>query len=154
MTRPVRPSEQHRSLVTAISRLDRFAAAHAQVVANLRDWSAGIGSGGGPKAKGAVSDPTGEGALNVDEWGQMRERVAELVDRVWRDAMELEGIRAKVAAPPPPKAPEHRGLTRCANLHGCPDDAWATKAGRCEACYRYLRRTDRDRRLSGVRDEC
>lgn len=37
----------------------------------------------------------------------------------------------------------------CGNIHGCPDDDEADKAGRCSACYQYQRRTGRDRRAAG-----
>jgi hypothetical protein len=52
--------------------------------------------------------------------------------------------------PPPEKLPVDRGLVRCANVHGC--DAWAERSGRCDTCYRYLRRTDRDRRIAATEE--
>lgn len=150
MTRNQRPSEQRADLLTAISRLERFAHAHHTVTANLRDWSAGASSGSsGPRPKNAVSDPTGQAAMSTDEWGLMRQRVAELIHQAWRAACDLEDIRRQVAAPALPKEPAERGLAKCANP-ACPDDAWAVKAGRCDACYAYRRRTDRDRRKSKV----
>lgn len=47
--------------------------------------------------------------------------------------------------PSPEVAKHNAGLAKCANQFGCPDDAWASKAGRCQACYEYNRRTQRDR---------
>lgn len=147
MTRPLRPSEQHRMLGDAIAWLGRLEADHATFVAHLRDWSGGLTSGGGPQPKNAVSDPTGQSALAVDEWGQMRARSAELILAVYRSAKDLEAMRREVVSPPPPREPEERGLAKCCNPN-CPDDAWAEKAGRCSPCYQYKRRTDRDRRKS------
>lgn len=148
MTRPQRPSEQRADLLTAISRLERFAHDHPTVVANLRDWSAGVGGSGGPRPVNAVSDPTGQAAMATDEWGMMRQRVGELIHAAWRAACDLEDIRRQVASPALPKEPEERGIPFCANPT-CPDAPTpAVKAGRCEACYRFRRRTDRDRRKS------
>jgi hypothetical protein len=147
VTRNRRPSEQRADLLTALGRLERFAHDHALIVARLRDWSAGVGGSGGPQPKNAVSDPTGQAAMSTDEWGQMRQRVDDLIHQAWRAACDLEDIRRQVAAPALPKEPEERGLAKCANP-ACPDDAWAVKAGRCDACYQFRRRTDRDRRKS------
>ena len=47
---------------------------------------------------------------------------------------------------PPAEVTKHNAsLSKCANQFGCPDDAWACKAGRCLTCYEYNRRTGRDR---------
>ena len=43
-------------------------------------------------------------------------------------------------------AQPHPTPVACGNIHGCPDDDHAEKAGRCSACYQYQRRTGRDRR--------
>ena len=148
MTRPMRPSEQHKMLGDAIHWLTALEADHAQVVASLRDWSGGLTSGGGPTGKNSISDPTGQSALATDSWGLMRAELADLVLAVYRKAKDLERIRREVVEPPPEKQPADRGLASCANGHGCPDDAWATKAGRCDRCYAYQYKYDRDRRKS------
>ena len=49
---------------------------------------------------------------------------------------------AALAQPNPDPVP-------CGNVHGCPDEGEADKAGRCSACYQYQRRTGRDRRVAG-----
>lgn len=36
-------------------------------------------------------------------------------------------------------------LQKCANAYGCPDDAWGYKAGRCNTCYQFRYRNQRDR---------
>lgn len=149
MTRPVRPSELAATLDRDLDLLARLRADLPRVVATLRDWSSGIRSGGAASGAGSVSDPTGHAALTADEWAGRRHRLERLVATIHAAALNAERIRADVLAPPVERAPAARGLVHCANLHGCPDDAWATKAGRCDTCYGYQRRTGRDRRLSG-----
>jgi hypothetical protein len=124
----------------------------AQVVANLRDWSGGLSSGGGPQPKNAVSDPTGNAAMAVDSWGLMRAELGDLILAVYRKAKDAEKIRREVVEPPPEKEPADRGLAECCNPN-CPDEAWAVKAGRCERCYAYKWKYDRDRRMSKLPEE-
>lgn len=152
MTRPARPTEQRRQLDTICDLLARFTAAHPTITTNLRDWTNGTTTTGGPGPKNTISDPTGNTALTVDHWATIRTRVDDHVRTLYRLACDLERVRQEVAAPPLPKQPEQRGLAHCANPN-CPDDAWAVKAGRCEPCYRYRLRTDRDRRTSGAPDD-
>lgn len=118
-----------------------------EVLSHLRDWSAGASnSSSGPSPKNQVSRPTEAQALGFDQWGLLRQELVDqllLADRAMR---RVEHIRRLVIDPPPERLPEDRGLAKCANLHGCPDDAWAERGGRCDACYRYHRRTDLDRR--------
>ena len=148
MTRPVRPSELAATLDRDLDLLARLRADLPHLVATLRDWSAGIRSGGGAGG-GGVGDPTGHAALTTDEWAGRRRDLERRVATIHAAVLDLEKIRREVIDPPPPTEPAARGLVHCANIHGCPDDAWATKAGRCDTCYGYQRRTGRDRRLSG-----
>lgn len=122
----------------------------ARLIDALRDFAAGIGSGsGGPSPKNQISDPTGNGALAIDEWAHMRQEVSDLVRRISTDAHRLVIIQRFALEPALPKQPADRGIAACANLHGCPTDSWADVAGRCKPCYEALRRTGRDRRVSG-----
>lgn len=147
MTRPMRPSEQHKMLGDAIHWLSALERDHAQVVASLRDWSGGLSSGGGPTGKNSISDPTGQAAMAVDSWGLMRAELADLILAVYRKAKDAEKIRREVVEPPPPVTHSNAGLAECCNPN-CPDEAWAVKGGRCRSCYDYKRAHDRDRRKS------
>ena len=154
MPRGRRPSEREQHLTIAADYFERLRRDHLKVVGRLRDWSAGIGGAGGPQPKNSISDPTGQAALAVDEWGTARHRLELLIDDVCRTLDRIEQIRRQVMAPPPSADEVERersnqradGLQPCANAHGCPSDGWATKAGRCEACYKYRQRSGRDRR--------
>lgn len=118
--------------------------------ARLRGWQAGIRSSGSTGGSGSVSDPTSTAALTASRWGDLSRELAEGI-RSCRDLLrKLNRICAEVAAPPVPPQPRERGLMACANQHGCPDDAWATKAGRCEACYKFRSRNNRDRTGRGA----
>lgn len=149
MSRPIRPSELAAVLGRATDRLDLLGSELPQLVAALRDFSAGIRSGGGPGARNAVSDPTGNAALATDEWALARRHLERHIRAIDAAAAACDAIRRQALTPPPPATPAARGIPKCANPHGCPDDAWADTAGRCATCYEYLRRNDRDRRLSG-----
>jgi hypothetical protein len=146
MSRNRRPSELDALLAQAIARLETFGAQRAQVTERLRDWASGASaSGGGPGQKNAVSDPTGNAALARDEWALMRQTVESAILDVHRAALDIELIRRTVMSPALPKEPELRGLEHCGNVLGCPDDAWAEKAGQCNACRTYFVRHQRYR---------
>lgn len=146
MTRRARPSETQARLERAVAKLEDLASSHAQVVRDLRQWALGpSSSSSGPGPRNAVSDPTGQAAVNGDEWGRMLERYTETVERVVRDVANLDAIRRTVVAPVVRPEEQPIGLVHCANMHGCPDGAWAEKAGRCNACRTFLVRTGRDR---------
>jgi|GEM_PF-5515524 len=157
MPRTPRPSERDRILQGAVDYACRIGRDYLMVTARLRDWSAGLGSGSGPTPKGTISDPTGEAAMSVDEFGRARSRLDALVDSMCRDMSAIEQIRREVMAPPPSLEEVERQRSNqmagtvqpCANPHGCPDEGLAAKAGRCEACYKYRQRNGRDRRVSG-----
>jgi len=156
MARGRRPSEREQHLSIAGDYFARIQRDHLKVIGRLRDWSAGIGGSGGPQAKNTISDPTGHAALATDEFGSARHRIESLIDDVCRALDRIESIRREVMAPPPTAEEVERqrsnqktgALQPCANIHGCPDEAWATKAGRCEACYKYRQRRGSDRRVS------
>lgn len=142
---------------TAIERLEEVRPTLAAVDGRLREWSLGVtAAGGGIRSKGSHSDPAGAAAVRLlegsaDKFAQDRNRVDRLVSEIARTTSELARLVADVMAPPLPKEPEDRGLVACANAHSCPAEAWAApgRRGRCEACYRYLLRHDRDRRAIG-----
>ena len=73
---------------------------------------------------------------HVEEYAATLLWVGDLLDR-----LALLTVAAH-AQPNPAPVP-------CGNVHGCPDDDEADKAGRCSACYQYQRRTGRDRRVTG-----
>jgi hypothetical protein len=152
MTRPIRPSELAAVATRAHQRLGELLDDLPRLVAALRDYSAGIASGGGTPAAGHISDPTGHAAIATDEWAGARTRLEHAVRQIDQAAAVCDNIRRHTLEPPPPPAPVDRGLSVCANVHGCPDDNWAEAghAGRCDTCYRFRHRTGRDRRTSGV----
>ena len=166
MPRPIRPSrlEQllHRSR-TNLAPIDIVT-----VCDQLRDWTASVAAGAGladARVSGSTSDPcghadpTGNAALLVadDYAAGVRARIEHHVLQIDSHAASLAKLAGLVTSPPEPPDPAGRGLVLCANVHDCPDDAWAVKAGRCEACYRWrLRHDGMDRRRSGqprVEDE-
>jgi hypothetical protein len=146
MSRSRRPSELGVLLNKAIANLEAFEDDQRHVVERLRDWSTGVSSASsGPGQKNAVSDPTGTAALGRDLWGAMRGEIEAAILAVHRSALDLERVRRTVMEPPLAKEPELRGLAHCANALGCPDDAWAEKAGQCNACRTYFVRNGRYR---------
>ncbi len=147
MPRTLRRSEVTIRLERAVNDLEHLDP--SRLIDALRDFAAGVGSGGGPTPKNSISDPTGNQALAIDEWALMRQEVSDLVRRISTDAHRLIIIQRVALEPALPKAPADRGIAACCNLHGCPSDAWADVAGRCRTCAEYLRRTGRDRRISG-----
>jgi hypothetical protein len=151
VTRPIRPSELAAVATRAHRRLGQLIDDLPQLIAALRDYSAGISSGGGTPATGHISDPTGHAAIATDEWAGARRQLEHAVRMLDQAAATCDNIRRHTLAPPPPAEPADRGLTICANIHGCPDDAWSEPghAGRCDTCYRHRHRTGHDRRRSG-----
>ena len=159
MSRPTRPSERTKVFQRSIQILRRVGDNDRIVVGRLREWTAGLSGSGGPSSKGTVSDPTGNAALAVDEHGALRARYNRAITDLWLAVRQLDSIEREVMKPALTHAEAQQrqenqrvgALQPCANLHGCPDDEWATKAGRCEACYRYRVRRGSDRRVSGRR---
>ncbi len=147
MPRTKRPSELAQTAGFIHLAARRCQADVAVVLGRLRDWSAGASStSSGPSPKNQVGRPTEAQALGHDQFGQLREQLVHqllIADRAMRN---VESIRRQVMDDPPSRHPEERGLAKCCNIHGCPDDAWAERAGRCDTCYRYHRRNDLDRR--------
>jgi hypothetical protein len=152
VTRPIRPSELAAVATRAHQRLGDLLTDLPRLVAALRDYSAGIASGGGTPAPGHITDPTGHAAIATDEWAGARTRLEHAVRQIDQAAAVCDNIRRHTLEPPPPPLPVDRGLSVCANVHGCPDDNWAEPGhgGRCHACYEHRRRNDRDRRVSGA----
>lgn len=155
MTKPKRNATQHqRALTETIAMLTAYQTDQTTVINRLRDWATGLTTThSGPTSKGTIADPTGNTALSVDEWGQARTRLEALITTAHTTATALEAIRKQIMATDTtdPDDPDNQtgALQVCANSHGCPDDNWASKAGRCEACYQYRHRNNRDRRISG-----
>ena len=149
MSRTRRPTELHHTARQLAIAADRCQDEILQVLRFLREWSAGAThSADGPSPKNQVSRPTEAQALGHDQFARMRDRLIEQLLVADRAMREVDSIRREVMSGPPPARPAERGLAKCCNMHGCPDDAWAVKAGRCDTCYRYRARTDRDRRVA------
>lgn len=100
---------------------------------------------GAPGGAGTISDPTAQAVVTPDRVRLDREQLHANIIRLHDIAVTLDMIRRTYMEPKPDKQPQPHTLAKCSNMHGCPDDAWADKAGRCSACYQYLRRTQRDR---------
>ena len=144
--RSAKPSEIAARCNFAAAASENLSRDVTQVLKRLRDWSVGAGGGaGGPTPKNQVSRPVEAQALNPDEHGRAREEFIAAILAADAALRRAEKIRRWVMAPPPPAHPVERGLAKCCNPRGCPDDAWAERAGRCDACYRFRRRLDRDR---------
>lgn len=152
MTRPRRPSELDSMLDHAIGRLCDFLANAPTTRTRLRDWSVGVSSSSsGPGQRNAVSDPTGNQATNsADPFSVMRREIEAAIVAVHRSALDLERIHRLVNTDAQPPEPEQRGLAKCGNQLGCPDDAWAEKAGQCNACRTYFMRHQRYRSSSSI----
>ena len=144
MPRNLKPSELEAKAGWIAAAAENLSRDVRQVLKNLKDWSAeASGGSSGPSPKNQVSRPTEAAALATDQFTVDRDRFIEQLVMADQCLRELERIRRKVMAPPPPAHPVERGLAKCCNPRGC--DAWATKAGRCDACYQYRWRHDRDR---------
>jgi hypothetical protein len=85
-----------------------------------------------------------------DEYVTSIERALTLVSRCCNLADKALGAVAR-----PAQQDRYVGLTPCANVHGCPDEAWAEvgRRGRCYACWRFERSKGRDRRERNERNE-
>ena len=145
--RQTRPSESQYAVQRALARIEMAYSDIPLMFARLREWSSDVGSSSGSVGpKNQVGDPTGNTAVNTtDENARMIAELHAICDSIHRDSLDLDRIRRHTMAPAIPKQPEERGLEKCKNMHGCPDDAWAWKAGRCDACHTYWRRNERDR---------
>jgi hypothetical protein len=127
--------------------LNNFADIGPLVDASLREWSAGLSSGnGGPGPKNEISDPTGNQATSRDEFGLLRSRVFEHVMEIHRRVVELDRIGRVVVDKPVEQVTTPIGLSKCSNALGCPDDAWAEKAGQCAPCRQHFIDTGRYRK--------
>lgn len=128
--------------------IDQLTRQHNKLVATLNDLAADSypsSAGLGARCKNHISDPTANAALKHDEPTQDRQRFRILTTRLHDVANELDNIRAKylntpTATPAPTNTP-----SPCANMHGCPDNNWADKAGRCKPCFEHMRTHNRDR---------
>lgn len=105
----------------------------------------------GRRPKGDHSDPTGSSATArvepeqgwarevADAWPPALKACEESVVRVNDLMVPLSDCLRKG------KPQRRQDIPACANIHGCPDDAKAVKAGRCDTCYQYRARNERDR---------
>lgn len=99
------------------------------------------GSGGG-----GISDPTAQAVLAPDQVRLDREQLHASLIRLHDIAITLDNIRRTYMTTDTDKRIEQlRKLEACANQLGCPDHAYAAKAGRCSACYQHHRRTGEER---------
>lgn len=147
MSRPRRPSERQQvhahiiAMITTISHNDNEF--HRLAATYSKGTNAGTT---GPGQKNAVSDPTGNSALNTDEFGILPELANDKLTTAYQAIKELHRLTIEVCAPPLPKEPEGRGIELCANMHGCEEHA--THAGRCHACHTHWMRHTTDRSKS------
>jgi hypothetical protein len=110
-------------------------------------WSRdGYPTGTGVSAgKGSISDPTASAVLISDDIGKDRDRLSTIIIQAHDLLREADIIRTRYMTTETRTAKHNASLSKCANIHGCPDDTWAAKAGRCLVCYEYQRRNLRDR---------
>jgi hypothetical protein len=101
----------------------------------------------GSRSKGAVGDPTALAVIASDDIRKDRDRLTSLIIQAHDILKEADIIRSRYMTTTSTATKHNATLTKCANMHGCPDDMWAAKAGRCLNCYEYQRRTCRDRTL-------
>lgn len=128
--------------------ITKLAKQHRQLVAAIDALAADgypTNSGQGARGKNNISDPTANAALKHDEASQDRQRLRTLIIRLGDITFELDDIRTKYLKPHQP-APTRDAPALCANMYGCPDNALAHKAGRCQECFEHKRAHDRDRR--------
>jgi hypothetical protein len=100
---------------------------------------------GGSRTKGAIGDPTASAVIASDDIRKDRDRLTTLVIQAHDCLKEADIIRLRYMTSSVKAAKHNAGLTKCANMHGCPENMWGAKAGRCLNCYEYQRRTGRDR---------
>ena len=124
----------------------------AELTVLARDGYASRTPGNGDPAggSGGISDPVSRSALAPDEASDHIETISGLCEAIlWRTTLLTDALQPWVdlLARRPAKTPSDRGLAKCANPHGCPDDGWAVRSGRCDTCaqYRY-RHQGMDRR--------
>ena len=110
-------------------------------------------SSGGTRVRGGVSDPTAAAVLTPDEVRQDRDKLTTLITAAHDLLAEADTIRTRYMTTTKEVQRHNQALTKCANMHGCPDDSWATKAGRCSTCYEYNRVNQRDRHQSAAGSE-
>ena len=110
-------------------------------------WSRdGYPTGTGVSAgKGSISDPTAAAVLVSDDIRKDRDRLSLIIIQAHDLLREADNIRTRYMTTETRTAKHNASLSKCANIHGCPDDSWAAKAGRCLVCYEYQRRNMRDR---------
>lgn len=99
----------------------------------------------GTRTKGAVGDPTALAVIASDDIRKDRDRLTSLIIQAHENLKEADMIRARYMTTTSTATIHNATLTKCANMHGCPEDMWAAKAGRCLNCCEYQRRNQRDR---------
>jgi hypothetical protein len=97
------------------------------------------------RVKGAVGDPTASAVIASDDIRKDRDRLSSLIIQAHELLKEADIIRSRYMTTTTKAVKHNASLTKCVNMHGCPEDMWAAKAGRCLTCYEYQRRTGRDR---------
>ncbi|MBK9181455.1 MAG: hypothetical protein IPM45_18240 [Acidimicrobiales bacterium] len=126
------------------------AARMAQLVATMRAAQPGIRarSYDSPPISGTRPHAYPPDMLERDEVGQDMRRLRQALVAQRRQLDVALFLASKYLDPPAPPRPQDRGLSKCANAFGCPDDAWAEpgRAGRCYACWRHRRAQAVDRR--------
>lgn len=141
-------SVRHEHLIKdAARRATLIAKVYQRADAQLNEWQ-GPERGGnetGITGKGGHGDPTGQQVTGSDYAIQRRIQLHRLVEQLDDATRELGIICREVLESSNGKDPSQRGHDPCANQNGCPDGAWATKAGRCQRCYMYLYRNGKDR---------
>lgn len=128
--------------------ITQLAKQHRQLVAAIDALAADgypTNSGQGARGKNNISDPTANAALKHDEASQDRQRLRTLIIRLGDITFELDNLRAKYMNTHRP-TPTRNTPPLCANMYGCPDNALAHKAGRCQDCFEHKRTHNRDRR--------
>jgi hypothetical protein len=133
---------------------------HPEMERRFKEWSrSGFpgstmgGFGGGPSiiADGERVPVTGvelAAVFSSDQIADMHQRYNATLHETLGHLVQLWAIRHDIleGGKEAQKAKKRQNtLTDCANAHGCPDEAWGWKAGRCGTCYQYRRRTGRDR---------
>lgn len=113
-------------------------------------WPARTPLNGEPGGGGGIGDPTATAALHPDDVADDWLSFAGLVDIVDHRTSLLVDLTARYMAiveQRPGLTPEARGVQRC-RQGGCPTGAYATRSGRCDACYAYRDRHGYDRTVA------
>lgn len=144
-----RPNAQEiRKVATnAIGRLEKLGANADDLEKTLKDCARDgyPTTSDGPGTRNNISDPTFAAANGKDPARRAHEQLARLLDEtdaVTAALMSLTDPWTRIAHNTTRK---NNALTQCANIHGCPDNAWASERGRCPQCARHLRINGRDR---------